>query len=108
MGQPALAKNWIQIASFHDGLARVVSPEGKTGFLDRNGQLALAATWQSAGDFQEGLAWVRQEGEYGYIGPTAPPSSRRSGRRVAISMKVWLRLPRKKDLATSTSPTLLS
>jgi hypothetical protein len=49
---------------FREGLARVVSLDGKTGFISSDGKYAIAAQYKSATQFSEGLAFVVSENSY--------------------------------------------
>jgi hypothetical protein len=49
---------------FHDGLALVVSPEGKIGYIKKNGKYAFEAKFKEGTPFKDGLAVVVSEGGY--------------------------------------------
>ncbi|MGE5404328.1 MAG: WG repeat-containing protein [Candidatus Saccharibacteria bacterium] len=43
---------------------------GKSGFIDRDGQIIIPPTFESASQFSDGLALVSKNGRYGFIDPT--------------------------------------
>lgn len=58
--------------AFHDGLAKVQTPqERKYGYIDKGGRVVIAPQFFNAGHFSEGLAWVSVLKErkwlYGFI-----------------------------------------
>src|SRR5262245_44510632 len=57
-GKPVLTipQGLIGGYEFHDGLARVSSSDGGTGFIDRSGTTVVSTQRVLAGDFSEGLA----------------------------------------------------
>ncbi|WEK37679.1 MAG: WG repeat-containing protein [Candidatus Pseudobacter hemicellulosilyticus] len=63
-GQWLTNENYLSIADFHDGLARVEianaenSDNNKFGFINRNGILVVPATYDGAGNFCEGMAVI--------------------------------------------------
>lgn len=62
------AKEWYDIYSYKEGLARVVDFNDKYGFIDEKGNVAIPCEWKYADDFHDGLAYVaNDEGDHGYI-----------------------------------------
>jgi hypothetical protein len=58
------------IGSFNEGLAKVritTRTVGRTGFIDRTGNLVIEPVFEDAGCFSEGLAPVLVGGRWGYI-----------------------------------------
>lgn len=51
---------WRDIGVFVNGAAVVTTPEGKYGFIDRNGRMIGEARWYSCDNFNDGLASVRR------------------------------------------------
>jgi predicted DNA-binding WGR domain protein len=49
---------------FREGLARVVSSDGKIGFINSDGKYEISAQYKSATYFSNGLAFVVSEGSY--------------------------------------------
>ena len=61
-------KEWYDIYSYKEGLARVVDFNDKYGFIDEQGNIAIPCEWKYADDFHDGLAYVANaEGDHGYI-----------------------------------------
>jgi len=40
---------------------------GKTGFINKNGEVVIEPQFQKAGSFSEGWAWVQLEDQFRYI-----------------------------------------
>lgn len=47
---------------FRNGLARIVSTEGKVGYIDNKGQIVIPAKYDAGTHFYEGLAFVVEQG----------------------------------------------
>ncbi len=57
---------YLQYLDFHDGLS-LVEIEGKSGFINTDGDIAIEAVFDNARNFSEGLAQVQTGGKWGYI-----------------------------------------
>lgn len=53
--------------SFSEGRAVVVSTEGKSGFIDKKGEIAVPTIYDMASDFVDGVSVVSLDGKYGMI-----------------------------------------
>lgn len=59
--------NYIDSGIFKEGLSDVKNPNGKWGYIDKNGNEVIACEYDSAGVFNDGLAKVSKNGKTGYI-----------------------------------------
>ena len=62
-GHLIIPYEFVNIGSFHDGLAKFYS-RGRWGYIDRNGKIRIKAAFYEAGDFNNGLAPVRMRTNY--------------------------------------------
>jgi hypothetical protein len=60
-------EEFIDISEYHDGLAIFKDLHGKQGFIDVQGNIIVNASFDEATFFFNGLAFVKANGEQGYI-----------------------------------------
>jgi len=66
-GRVVIAPAFLDERDFFHGLAAVLLPQGKWGFIDETGKLAITALFDEVGDFIGDLAPVRIERKWGYV-----------------------------------------
>lgn len=54
-------RQWEIVDSFHDGLAMIVTPSARLGFIDRSGKVAIPAELTYAEPFSEGTCLTKRE-----------------------------------------------
>ena len=63
-GEYVINPQFADAGFFRDGLAKVVSVDGKTGFINTDGKYEIPAKFKNATPFSEGLAFVVSDGSY--------------------------------------------
>lgn len=61
-------REFLEIYSFSDGLAKVKDKSGRISYINKDGDVTLTlGKYDDAGDFSEGKTWVRKGEKFGYV-----------------------------------------